>query len=85
LEEKSLEKVALLKCESYDVDLIEDKIREGFNLLGGEKFLRELIPPNSKVLLKPNLLSVEQKESPVVTHYAVFEGVIRVLKEYSIW
>jgi uncharacterized protein (DUF362 family)/Pyruvate/2-oxoacid:ferredoxin oxidoreductase delta subunit len=83
LEEKSLEKVALLKCESYDVDLIEYKIREGFNLLGGEKFLRELIPPNSKVLLKPNLLSVEQKESPVVTHYAVFEGVIRVLKEYS--
>jgi uncharacterized protein (DUF362 family)/Pyruvate/2-oxoacid:ferredoxin oxidoreductase delta subunit len=78
-----LEKVALLKCETYDVDLIESKIREGFELLGGRKFLRELIPLNSKVLLKPNLLSVEHKESPVVTHYAVFEAVIRVIKEYS--
>ncbi|EQB88750.1 uncharacterized protein (DUF362 family)/Pyruvate/2-oxoacid:ferredoxin oxidoreductase delta subunit [Clostridium punense] len=78
-----MEKVALLKCESYDVDLIESKIREGFQLLGGEKFLRKLIPLNSKVLLKPNLLSVEHKESPVVTHYAVFEAVIRVIKEYT--
>lgn len=78
-----MEKVALLKCETYDVDLIESKIREGFELLGGRKFLRELIPLNSTVLLKPNLLSVEHKESPVVTHYAVFEAVIRVIKEYS--
>lgn len=78
-----MEKVALLKCESYNVDLIEEKLREGFELLGGKKFLRELIPLNSKVLLKPNLLSVEQKESPVVTHYAMFEAVIRILKEYS--
>ncbi|MBU3179016.1 DUF362 domain-containing protein [Clostridium estertheticum] len=78
-----MENVALLKCEQYDVDLIEKKLREGFELLGGDEFLKKLIPKDSKVLLKPNMLSVESKESPVVTHYAVFEAVIRIVKEYS--
>lgn len=56
-----MENVALLKCTSYDVDLIEKTLREGFELLGGDSFLRSLIPKNSKVLLKPNFLSIEQK------------------------
>ena len=78
-----MEKVALLKCNNYEVELIEEKLREGFELLGGSVFLRKLIPENSKVLLKPNFLSIEEKGSPVVTHYAVFEAVIRIIKEYS--
>lgn len=78
-----MEKVALLKCTDYDIDKIEKKLREGFELLGGSSFLRTLIPKNSKVLLKPNLLSVMEKGSPVVTHYAVFEAVIRIVREYS--
>ena len=78
-----MEKVALLKCEDYNVKLIEDKLREGFNLLGGDKFLKELIPYNTKVLLKPNMLSVEQAGSPVVTNFNVFEAVIRIIKEYT--
>lgn len=78
-----MEKVALLRCEEYDVDLIEKKLREGFELLGGEAYLKKLIPHNSKVLLKPNLLISETKGSPTITHYAVFEAVIRIVKEYT--
>lgn len=78
-----MEKVALLKCTSYDVDILEEKLREGFELLGGSAFLRDLIPKDSKVLLKPNFLSAVEKGSPVITHYAVFEAVVRILKEYS--
>ncbi|MBU3146152.1 DUF362 domain-containing protein [Clostridium sp. CF012] len=78
-----MENVALLKCMEYDVDLIEKKLRQGFELLGGHEFLTKLIAKDSKVLLKPNMLSIENKESPVVTHYAVFEAVIRIIKEYS--
>lgn len=78
-----MEKVALLRCTEYDVDLIEKKIREGFEFLGGEPFIRSLIPQNSKVLLKPNFLSVSGKGSPVNTHYAFFEAVIRVVKDYT--
>lgn len=77
------EKVALLKCESYHVDLVEKTLREGFELLGGDAYLRKLIPRGSKVLLKPNMLSVEKPESPVITNYRVFEAVIRILKEYA--
>ncbi|MFL0248049.1 DUF362 domain-containing protein [Candidatus Clostridium stratigraminis] len=78
-----MEKVALLKCTDYDVDKIEKKLREGFELLGGNSFLRKLIPENSKVLLKPNFLSVIEKGSPVITHYLMFEAVIRIVKEYT--
>ena len=78
-----MENVALLKCMEYDVSLIEEKLREGFQLLGGHGFLRTLIPKDSKVLLKPNMLSIEGKGSIVITHYAVFEAVIRIIKEYS--
>jgi uncharacterized protein (DUF362 family)/ferredoxin len=78
-----MEKVALLKCDSYEVDIVEAKLREGFNLLGGDAFLKKLIPYNSKVLLKPNMLTIEEAGSPVITHYAVFEAIIRIVKEYS--
>lgn len=78
-----MEKVTLLKCADYDVDNIERKLREGFELLGGTSFLRSLIPENSRVLLKPNFLSVVEKGSPVITHYAFFEAVVRIVKEYS--
>lgn len=78
-----MEKVALLKCSEYDVDALEKKIREGFELLGGDSFMKSLVPYNSKVLLKPNMLNIESPGSPVITHYSVFEAVIRVLKDYS--
>ncbi|MBW9158637.1 DUF362 domain-containing protein [Clostridium tagluense] len=78
-----MENVALLKCMEYDVDLVEKKLRQGFELLGGNDFLTKLIPKDSKVLLKPNMLSIENKESPVVTHYVVFEAAIRIIMEYS--
>lgn len=78
-----MENVALLKCMEYDTDLIEKKLRQGFELLGGHEFLKKLIPKDSVVLLKPNMLSIEDKGSIVVTHYAVFEAVIRIIREYS--
>lgn len=78
-----MEKVALIKCDSYNVDVVEEKLREGFELLGGDSFLRKLVPSGSRVMLKPNLLASSPKGSPVVTHHAVFEGIIRILKDYT--
>jgi uncharacterized protein (DUF362 family) len=79
-----MEKVVLLKCDSYDVKLLENKLREGFNLLGGEEYLKKHMPPGSRVLLKPNMLSVEEAESPVVTNYKLFEAVIRIIKDLMV-
>lgn len=78
-----MRRVSLLKCDSYEVGLLEKTLRDGFNLLGGDEYLKKLIPYNSKVLLKPNMLSIEKSASPVITHFAVFEAVIRVLRDYS--
>lgn len=77
------EKVALLKCTDYELGLVESTLREGFELLGGESFIRKLIPLNARVLLKPNLLMVEEAGSPVVTHYVVFEALLRVVSDYT--
>lgn len=78
-----MEKVALLKCDEYDVEKLENKLREGFELLGGDGFLKKLIPYNSRVLLKPNMLNIEKPGSIVITHYSFFEAVIRIIKDYS--
>ncbi|MDV3429286.1 MAG: DUF362 domain-containing protein [Bacillota bacterium] len=78
-----MEKVALLKCDNYDLDLVEKKIREGFELLGGDSYIKSLIPYNSKLLLKPNMLSAEARDSIVVTSPVIFEAVIRIVKDYT--
>ncbi|AVQ40586.1 (Fe-S)-binding protein [Clostridium botulinum] len=78
-----MDKVALLKCDEYDLKKVEKTLRNGFELLGGNSFLNKLIPYNSKVLLKPNMLSIENEGSPVITNSVVFEAVIRILKDYS--
>lgn len=77
------EKVALLKCTTYDISTLEDTIRHGFDLLGGDAYLKELIPPGSKLMLKPNMLSVEKPGSIVVTNHQLFEAAIRVFKDYA--
>lgn len=81
--ERKMEKVVLLKCNEYNLELIENNLRHGFDLLGGEDFLKKLIPHNSKVLLKPNMLSVEGAGSLVITNSVMFEAVIRIIKDYS--
>ncbi len=68
-----MDKVALLKCDEYDLEKVEKTIRNGFELLGGNSFLNKLIPYNSKVLLKPNMLSIENEGSPVVTNSVVLK------------
>ncbi|QSH40448.1 DUF362 domain-containing protein [Lentisphaerota bacterium ZTH] len=78
-----MEKTVLLRCPDYDAGLIEQKIREGFEMLGGDAYIRKVIPAGSSVLLKPNLLISEKVGSPALTHCVFFEGVVRVLKDYT--
>ena len=37
-----MEKVALLKCNEYDLELIENTLRNGFELLGGDSFFKKV-------------------------------------------
>lgn len=77
------EKVVIKKCEEYDLEEIEEKIREGIELLGGDSYFKGIVKPGSTVLLKPNLLSMERVDSITVTNHVFFEAVIRVIKDYT--
>lgn len=78
-----MEKVALLRCEDYELKAVEKKLREGFELLGGDSYIRKLIPNGSKLLLKPNMLIVDKPDSIIVTNRVIFEAVIRIVKDYT--
>ncbi|BDU50001.1 DUF362 domain-containing protein [Haliovirga abyssi] len=71
-----MSKVALMKCDDYKFDNLYKVIKEGLELTGGIKFVKD-----KKVLLKPNLLSPEKPEKAVTTHPEVVRAVIRILHE----
>ena len=43
-------KVALIKCESYDINLITNAVNKGINLLGGAS---AFVKHAEKIILKP--------------------------------
>ena len=71
-------KVAVIRCENYDQELVYQAIKEGVDLLGG---LEAMVPKTDKVLFKPNLLNKAAPDKAVTTHPAVFDAVIRLFKE----
>jgi uncharacterized protein (DUF362 family)/Pyruvate/2-oxoacid:ferredoxin oxidoreductase delta subunit len=71
-------KVALIKCGDYTPALVEQAVRESIGLLGN---FEDIIRPQSKVLVKPNLLMACEPESGITTHPEVVRAVVRILKE----
>ena len=70
-------RVSIIKCASYEQELVCAKVKEAVDALGG---IAGFIQPRSRVLVKPNLLIPIEPESGVTTHPQVLRGVIRVLK-----
>ena len=71
-------KVALIKCDNYELSEVKSAINRGIDLLGGiDLFVKE----GDKILLKPNLLASESAEKSVTTHPVVFEAIISILQE----
>ena len=77
-ENKDKIKVALIKCDSYDLNKVKSAINIGIDLLGG---IDSFIKDGDKILLKPNLLASESAEKSVTTHPIVFEAIISILQE----
>lgn len=73
-------KVSLVKCDSYQPAAVERSVRQALGLLGG---LASFIRPNSKVLVKPNLLMSKRPDCGITTHPEVVRAVIRILKEIN--
>lgn len=73
-----MSKVALIRCESYDVTKVYSAIKKGLSLLGG---LNQFVKKNEKILIKPNLLMAKSPDKHATTHPAIFEAMIQLLQE----
>lgn len=79
--EDNKSRVVIMGCESYDSDLVYDKLKNAINLLGG---IDAFVTKEEKILLKPNLLRGKPPEAAVTTYPAILEAMIRILKENGI-
>jgi len=70
--------ISLVKCNSYDPDLVLCATRKAIDLIGG---ISKYVRPKSKVLVKPNLLMAKGTEFAIDTHPAVVRAVVKLLKE----
>lgn len=66
-------KIALAKCRNYDPNEVDRAINKVLDSLGG---IENIIRPNSKVLIKPNLLTDSQPQECITTHPRVVESII---------
>lgn len=72
-----MEDVALVRCNDYDIAGLRKQLDRAFKLLGGlERFLRS----GDRVLLKISLLSAHKPDSAIITHPAIVEALIPLIK-----
>jgi uncharacterized protein (DUF362 family)/NAD-dependent dihydropyrimidine dehydrogenase PreA subunit len=69
-------KVALVRCGSYDPEIVLEAVQKGFTLLGGAK---EFVSKGERILLKPNILVGEASEKCVSPHPYVFKAIAQEL------
>lgn len=73
-------RISIAKCKSYGPSLVQEATARAIDLLGG---ISVFIKPQSKVLVKPNLLMAKEPEFAVDTHPEVVRAVIKILKEIN--
>ncbi|NLO83023.1 MAG: DUF362 domain-containing protein [Clostridiales bacterium] len=69
--------VALVKCDSYQNDVVDGAVNRCLELLGG---IGRYIKPGMKVLLKCNLLSRRRPEEGITVHPAVVEALVKTIQ-----
>ncbi len=70
--------VSLIRCSSYDREVVEAAVRQAVDRLGG---MSAMVHPGERVLIKPNLLHAMPPSRAVTTHPSVLAAVIRLVKE----
>ena len=76
--ENKKSRVVIMGCESYDNELVYEKLKAAVDLLGG---IGRFVNEQERILLKPNLLRGKNPDAGITTHPAVFEAMIRILLE----
>ena len=70
-----MEKVILLKCDSYRQADIENRVKTIFSELGG---IDKIIAPGKKVLIKPNMFGAFPPERAATTHPSIVRAVCKL-------
>ena len=73
-------RVALVRCSSYEEELVRTAVARGLSLLGG---MQSFIRPGEKIVLKPNVLVGEAPEKLVGPHPFVFKAVAALAQEVT--
>jgi uncharacterized protein (DUF362 family)/Pyruvate/2-oxoacid:ferredoxin oxidoreductase delta subunit len=73
-------KVSVVRCNEYAQPLVAHAVKKAIDELGG---ISAFIKPESRVLVKPNLLMAKEPEFGVTTHPEVVRAVVRILKEIN--
>ncbi|MBN1881456.1 MAG: DUF362 domain-containing protein [Deltaproteobacteria bacterium] len=71
-------RVSVVRCDDYRPELVYQKVKEAVDLVGT---MSAYVSPGERVLLKPNLLSPKAPETGALTHPAVLEAAVRLVKE----
>ncbi|MHC4184003.1 MAG: DUF362 domain-containing protein [Planctomycetota bacterium] len=73
-----MERVTLIKCNSYEADQVLQAVQGTLQYLGGiEKFVKR----SDRVILKPNILVGKPPEKHVTTHPSIVEAVAKLVIE----
>lgn len=72
------QRVMILKCERYEVNMIKNRLIEGLAPWGG---IETFVKPGMKVLLKSNLLMAKKPEEATTTHPAVVHAVAELVQQ----
>ncbi|MCE5329794.1 DUF362 domain-containing protein [bacterium] len=67
-------RVSVIKCESYDKEMLDPALDMCLNALDNFK---DIIKPGKKILIKPNLLSPHEPEKAITTHPLFIECIIK--------
>jgi len=70
--------VSLRRCDSYGLSVLETRVRELLEPLGG---LSTFVRPGDRVLLKPNLVMPVRPRRAITTHPALVEAMARLVRE----
>jgi uncharacterized protein (DUF362 family)/Pyruvate/2-oxoacid:ferredoxin oxidoreductase delta subunit len=79
-EDEDMSKVALLRCESYDLNQVMEKIETAIGHLGG---LAAFVKKDAKVFVKLNCVGPFSPELGITSHPVFVQAIIRLLKRFT--
>lgn len=73
-----MEKVSVIKCNKYDIKIIENSLKK---LLDNYNGIKSFIKPDQRVLLKVNMLMGKPPETMITTNPVLVKAVAKLVKE----